>query len=227
MLLGCRCLNACVSTGEKRIDHRAKQVDTEQGQGLGRPPLAVDCDQHEGRTYQSDVELALRNTHLSLYWIETYPLNPLSCSPLFSAQSTYPSNFRCLCYDPSHVPLLSFPLPSFPLLSSLLCMHKCDTTILRTRKCRCLTTLSFLLLYDISCCLCPLFSFPPIPLKILFHSLHKFLLAYLFCDICLCLPLNPRGSDVIQNLWKLQSPIPENGFCEVKVRKTYWNSFYG
>lgn len=46
-------------------------------------------------------------------------------------------------------------------------MFLCGISILRTRKCRYLTILSFLLLWDISCCLCILSLVPPIPLKTL------------------------------------------------------------
>lgn len=116
--LMCRCLNASVGTREKRTEHKATWVDTEPEDGLDRPALAVGCAQHKVRIYQYDVELVLRSIDLSLYCEETYPLNLLSGFLL-----SYSGNFRCLCYGPNHVSLLSFPLPFQFVMYVFMCYH--------------------------------------------------------------------------------------------------------
>lgn len=112
------------------------------------------------------------------------------------------------------------PCCPFPCLSSLPCMFLCVITILRTRKCRCLTILSFLSLKDVFCCLCTLSSFLPIALKTLFHSLQKFLLELFFCSSLLW--YLPVCLIDFKSIWHYTEPLKSLACFWVDTWKWIW-----
>lgn len=126
------------------------------------------------------------------------------------------------------------PCCPFPCLSSLSCMFLCVIIILRTRKCRCLTILSFLLLKDVFCCLCTLSSFLPIALKTLPFTAEispwVILLQFSFV-ISACVSHWFQEHLTLYRTFEIScmflSRYLKMDLVKWRWQKTHWNSFYG